>query len=742
MVNNGIDFELIENLRKSTINYINEHGLDDYAKQQIREIVSDFRAGTVDRRYAKEIFKNNSKEKAIEYLNQYSKHLPKKITEDQLDDIKFDEDLIAEYQKSKNDKEFEDILSIDKNEKIKKKWDIQDGEELVTFYNGTSKTRAEHFLTKGTGGTKLESVALINDGTAVSEIGLQVMFSNDRAAGYGRRQSELTEDIPVIIQGKIKAKYLHPGNNWGYEYAIPKEYYDKIAEAKILHAETGEELYHLKDGKLINTSKNTEKITKDVTESININNNKEGYLNVKPTYADVSGRTYITYGVSEFDVNKFNPIKNSGIKPSGGFWASPSNTNAMTWKDWLEWEMPEWLDRYSDSVEFTLKPDTRLLEINTLEKLNNVLGTNVSSKDSLYHIDFEKLATEYDAIQFNVRSNFDELYWPLYGWDIDSLVIFNPDVVQTMPKPVSPTVLSPQEAFDRYGPNSDEFYTSQGLDPKQQREAIDKLNSGRKQVDNTPVEVKQFQEKLDKLGITEDEYYKRFNEEMMPKKKKYKAIKSPKLKSKEQTKGHPIFNNPKVDEILDEVGDDFDEYYSIFSRVKDPEKAHEIWKQNRKNNAEPTPDISHKEPTKPKPVQENTVLNTEQVVEPTVKSVPTSAPKPASTPKPKPVPTPTPIPKSNNIPNPSPKPQIQMKSLNGGGKGSLVGLAVAGVAGLVVGKAISDNNRQKQQNRKANRQTRDKDVQSQQIDNSYAMQMAQDISSYRYGKHMTGFVNF
>ena len=30
------------------------------------------------------------------------------------------------------------------------------------------------------------------------------------------------------------------------------------------------------------------------------------------------------------------------------------------------------------------------------------------------------------------------------------------------------------------------------------------------------------------------------------------------------------------------------------------------------------------------------------------------------------------------------------------------------------------------------------------IDNrvQYAMQMAQDISSYRYGKHMTGFVNY
>ena len=31
---------------------------------------------------------------------------------------------------------------------------------------------------------------------------------------------------------------------------------------------------------------------------------------------------------------------------------------------------------------------------------------------------------------------------------------------------------------------------------------------------------------------------------------------------------------------------------------------------------------------------------------------------------------------------------------------------------------------------------------NQYIDNQYAMQMAQDISSYRYGKHMTGFVNY
>ena len=49
-----------------------------------------------------------------------------------------------------------------------------------------------------------------------------------------------------------------------------------------------------------------------------------------------------------------------------------------------------------------------------------------------------------------------------------------------------------------------------------------------------------------------------------------------------------------------------------------------------------------------------------------------------------------------------------------------------------------ENNDNKQQSNQQYRMT----YQSQQIDNSYAMQMAQDISSYRYGKHMTGFVNY
>ena len=54
--------------------------------------------------------------------------------------------------------------------------------------------------------------------------------------------------------------------------------------------------------------------------------------------------------------------------------------------------------------------------------------------------------------------------------------------------------LSPKEAWDKYvkDPNNipDEFYTSQGLDPKAQREAVDRLNHPEKFAENVASETK------------------------------------------------------------------------------------------------------------------------------------------------------------------------------------------------------------------------------------------------------------
>ena len=99
--------------------------------------------------------------------------------------------------------------------------------------------------------------------------------------------------------------------------------------------------------------------------------------------------------------------------------------------------------------------------------------------------------------------------------------------------------LTPQEAFDKYGPNDDKFYTSQGLDPKKQKEAINKLNSKRKQPEPLP-DYSADDARLDKM-FTEDKAYIESLEKQR-KRPNYKPVKGPKLKKK---------NNNIIDKIFE-----------------------------------------------------------------------------------------------------------------------------------------------------------------------------------------------
>lgn len=54
-------------------------------------------------------------------------------------------------------------------------------------------------------------------------------------------------------------------------------------------------------------------------------------------------------------------------------------------------------------------------------------------------LDFEELAKEYDGIEvlMSEEDNLDlaigeGLYWELYGWDCDSLLVFNKDIVEVL----------------------------------------------------------------------------------------------------------------------------------------------------------------------------------------------------------------------------------------------------------------------------------------------------------------------
>ena len=159
---------------------------------------------------------------------------------------------------------------------------------------------------------------------------------------------------------------------------------------------------------------------------------------------------YRTYGIGNYSLEKFKPIKNRlwYNKPSGGLWASPTHDNVNVWKSWAE---NEFIAEYDDDdyFEFKLSDNARVLTLNSIkdcEKIpmqwdnpayqNDRMWRHILDKQEVFEIsnhtsdwlpDFEKLSEMYDAIYFTSANG---LYQALLGWDCDSLLIMNPNVIQ------------------------------------------------------------------------------------------------------------------------------------------------------------------------------------------------------------------------------------------------------------------------------------------------------------------------
>ena len=141
---------------------------------------------------------------------------------------------------------------------------------------------------------------------------------------------------------------------------------------------------------------------------------------------------YIHYGHNKFDISKFEQIKNQPFssKPSGGFWASRVD-DEKGWKNWVE-NSEFSFGKFDISFEFTLNPDAKVLVIDNLEMVDKLpkaiqpIPLNLSI--SHQYIDFEELSKEYDAIELLISDDF-RLYYRFYGWDCNSILILNPNIV-------------------------------------------------------------------------------------------------------------------------------------------------------------------------------------------------------------------------------------------------------------------------------------------------------------------------
>ena len=145
---------------------------------------------------------------------------------------------------------------------------------------------------------------------------------------------------------------------------------------------------------------------------------------------------FVHWGHREFDINLFQNIKNREmfVKPSGGLWASPFDTD-YSWKQWCDdnnFNHTIGIDKYVDTNKFyfKLKENSNILVVDKTSKLSELpkceYGFNMVD---MVIIDFEKLSKVYDAM-IVLMSNDKNLYWDLYGWDVDSILVFNKNCVE------------------------------------------------------------------------------------------------------------------------------------------------------------------------------------------------------------------------------------------------------------------------------------------------------------------------
>lgn len=152
-------------------------------------------------------------------------------------------------------------------------------------------------------------------------------------------------------------------------------------------------------------------------------------------------KKYIHMGNDRFYKNRFMPIKNRPMftKPSGGLWASPVDAE-FGWRDWCERENFSKSDMRK-SFTFSLSDEARVIHLYSVVDLVSLpdqeppKGLEDLSLGKC--IDFEKMVNDgYDAIELHLSEEkldginyLEGLYWKLYGWDCDSILIMNPEVV-------------------------------------------------------------------------------------------------------------------------------------------------------------------------------------------------------------------------------------------------------------------------------------------------------------------------
>ena len=139
---------------------------------------------------------------------------------------------------------------------------------------------------------------------------------------------------------------------------------------------------------------------------------------------------FIHYGHDRFSPELFWPIQNRKLfsKPAGGLWASPVDAR-YGWREWCE-DNDFAETNESNSFRFRIKGGSNVLHITSVAHLDGIPMQETPFPCSFRCPDFEELIRRgVDAMWVDISADRD-LYMELYGWDCDSIVVFNPDVIE------------------------------------------------------------------------------------------------------------------------------------------------------------------------------------------------------------------------------------------------------------------------------------------------------------------------
>lgn len=147
---------------------------------------------------------------------------------------------------------------------------------------------------------------------------------------------------------------------------------------------------------------------------------------------------YIHYGHKEYDTSLFVEPQNKEHcnKPIGGLWGSPIDAE-RGWKQWCE-DASFRECNSNNSFVFEIIDTAVIHQINCKADIE-ALPLQNSIITTWFVPDFEAIKKSgIDAIQFNLSSDttedyFDGIYYALYGWDCDCVLVLNKEVI-TMTK--------------------------------------------------------------------------------------------------------------------------------------------------------------------------------------------------------------------------------------------------------------------------------------------------------------------